>query len=197
MSSRGDWDSGRPKEPPTELLSSLEAMATLMTMSDATLSEIERPSPAETETCVSMDEEAFRAFYERTARPVWAYLARLTGDPHAADDLLQEAFYRFYRAGAAHESEAHRRNSLFRQMRARRDAERAAARTVTIVQAVAIAAALAIALALLGAPSLAWLAQPGRTSWASVAPWGIPLMLAAALWLALAPVAVWLAVTED
>lgn len=61
-----------------------------------------------------MDEEEFRAFYERTARPLWAYLSRVTGDPHAADDALQEAYYRFYRAGSRYESEAHRRNSLFR-----------------------------------------------------------------------------------
>lgn len=86
-----------------------------MTMSDTTLSGIDQPSHVdETVTAVPMDEEAFRAFYERTARPVWAYLARLTGDPHAADDLLQDAYYRFYRAGAPHVSEAHRRNSLFR-----------------------------------------------------------------------------------
>ncbi len=62
----------------------------------------------------TMDEESFRAFYDRTARPLWAYLSRVTGDPAAADDLLQEAYYRFLRAGAAHESEAHRRNSLYR-----------------------------------------------------------------------------------
>ena len=62
----------------------------------------------------AMTEEEFRAFYERTARPLWAYLARVTGDPHRADDALQEAYYRFYRAGTKHESEAHRRNSLFR-----------------------------------------------------------------------------------
>jgi len=61
-----------------------------------------------------MDEETFRAFYERTARQVWVYLARITGDRQLADDLLQEAFYRFLRANAAHESEAHRRNSLYR-----------------------------------------------------------------------------------
>jgi RNA polymerase sigma-70 factor (ECF subfamily) len=61
-----------------------------------------------------MDEEAFRAFYERTARQVWAYLARITGDGQLADDLLQEAYYRFYRAAATYESESHRRNSLFR-----------------------------------------------------------------------------------
>ena len=61
-----------------------------------------------------MDEETFRAFYDRTARGVWAYLARVTGDRQLADDLLQEAYYRFLRAGATHESESHRRNSLYR-----------------------------------------------------------------------------------
>ena len=61
-----------------------------------------------------MDEETFRAFYERTARGLWAYLARVAGDRQLADDLLQETFYRFLRADAAHESEAHRRNSLYR-----------------------------------------------------------------------------------
>src|SRR5207253_10441966 len=61
-----------------------------------------------------MSEEEFRAFYDRTARPVWPYLVRLTGDPHLADDLLQEAYYRFYRAGSVYEDESHRRNSLFR-----------------------------------------------------------------------------------
>ena len=61
-----------------------------------------------------MDEDTFRAFYERTARGVWAYLARVTGDRQLADDLLQEAFYRFLRANATHDTETHRRNSLYR-----------------------------------------------------------------------------------
>src|SRR5580693_8158243 len=61
-----------------------------------------------------MDEDAFRAFYDRTARGVWAYLARVTGNRQMADDLLQETFYRFLRAAATHYSEAHRRNSLYR-----------------------------------------------------------------------------------
>ena len=59
-----------------------------------------------------MGEEEFRAFYERTARPLWAYLSRIA-DRQRADDYLQEAYYRFYRAGRQYESEAHRRNSLF------------------------------------------------------------------------------------
>jgi RNA polymerase sigma-70 factor (ECF subfamily) len=61
-----------------------------------------------------MDEDAFRAFYERNARSVWAYLARVTGDRQLADDLMQETFYRFLRAAATHQSEAHRRHSLYR-----------------------------------------------------------------------------------
>jgi RNA polymerase sigma-70 factor (ECF subfamily) len=61
-----------------------------------------------------MDEDTFRAFYDRTARGVWAYLVRVTGDRQLADDLLQETFYRFLRTTATHESEAHRRNSLYR-----------------------------------------------------------------------------------
>src|ERR1035441_2188766 len=61
-----------------------------------------------------MDEDTFRAFYERTARGVWAYLARVTGDRQLADDLLQEAFYRFLRGNATQYTETHRRNSLYR-----------------------------------------------------------------------------------
>lgn len=60
-----------------------------------------------------LTESEFRAFYERTSRPVWAYLARLTGDRSQADDLLQETYYRFYRASASYDSESHRRNALF------------------------------------------------------------------------------------
>jgi RNA polymerase sigma-70 factor (ECF subfamily) len=61
-----------------------------------------------------MDEEAFRGFYERNARGLWAYLARVTGNREQADDLLQETFYRFLRAASTYESESHRRNSLYR-----------------------------------------------------------------------------------
>jgi len=63
---------------------------------------------------LQMDEEAFRGFYKRTAGMVWAYLARATNDPSAADDLLQEAYYRLLRTTTAFESEDHRRNYLFR-----------------------------------------------------------------------------------
>jgi RNA polymerase sigma-70 factor (ECF subfamily) len=68
---------------------------------------------AKTAAAGLMDEETFRAFYERTSRAVWVYLARVTGDRQLADDLLQETYFRFYKAGAGHHDEAHRRNSLF------------------------------------------------------------------------------------
>jgi RNA polymerase sigma-70 factor (ECF subfamily) len=61
-----------------------------------------------------MDEETFRAFYERTARPVWAYLSRLTGDRNLADDLLQETYYRLLRSPRLPDTDAHRRNLVYR-----------------------------------------------------------------------------------
>jgi RNA polymerase sigma-70 factor, ECF subfamily len=61
-----------------------------------------------------MDEEAFRGFYELTARPLWLYLAKTTGDGRLADDLLQETYYRFLRARASFDSDDHRRHYLFR-----------------------------------------------------------------------------------
>jgi RNA polymerase sigma-70 factor, ECF subfamily len=47
-----------------------------------------------------MNEEEFTAFYQRTARPVWAYLARVSGNPALADDLVQESYLRFLAAAA-------------------------------------------------------------------------------------------------
>ena len=82
-----------------------------------TVADVERLSvvaEGETALAMTMSEEAFRAFYDRTSRSLWGYLARLTGDPAVADDLLQDTYYRFLRAGASYENEAHRRNSLFK-----------------------------------------------------------------------------------
>jgi RNA polymerase sigma-70 factor (ECF subfamily) len=66
------------------------------------------------DAALQMNEDAFRGFYGRTATMLWAYLSRATGDPHAADDLLQETYYRFLRAKVEFESEAHRRHYAFR-----------------------------------------------------------------------------------
>lgn len=84
-------------------------------------------------TLTRMTEEEFRAFYDRTSRQLWSYLARTTGSPQEADDVLQEAYYRFYRAGARHDDEAHRRNSLFQiATNIVRDAARRASRHVDV-----------------------------------------------------------------
>src|SRR6185295_272550 len=83
---------------------------------DMTFSTVERlqAGAREADETLQMDEETFRAFYERTARPLWMYLSRISGDAQAADDLLQEAYYRFLRAHGTYESDAHRRNYLYR-----------------------------------------------------------------------------------
>jgi RNA polymerase sigma-70 factor (ECF subfamily) len=79
-----------------------------------TFNELQRDRALGDDAAFVMDEEAFRDFYDRSARGLWAYLARVSGDRQLADDLLQETYYRFLRASARYESEAHRRNSLYR-----------------------------------------------------------------------------------
>jgi RNA polymerase sigma-70 factor, ECF subfamily len=61
-----------------------------------------------------MDSDAFAGFYERSARPLWAYLARVSGDPALADDLMQESFVRFLCASQPEEGEVAGRRYLFR-----------------------------------------------------------------------------------
>jgi hypothetical protein len=86
------------------------------------------------------------------------------------------------------------------QRRARLEATQFARRTVIAVQAAVFAAVLGVALALL-APvwweKLPHASEIASSGLAAIAQWGLPLMLALAIWLTLTPVAVWLAVTED
>ncbi len=84
-------------------------------MTDVALTDLERLGAFdEAERTFQMTEEAFRVFHEQTARSLWLYLARLTGDHRLADDLLQEAYYRFLRVRSSFESDDHRRHYLFR-----------------------------------------------------------------------------------
>jgi RNA polymerase sigma-70 factor (ECF subfamily) len=62
----------------------------------------------------AMNSERFAAFYERSARPLWAYLARVSGDPALADDLMQESYVRFLCASAPGDGEVESRRYLFR-----------------------------------------------------------------------------------
>jgi RNA polymerase sigma-70 factor (ECF subfamily) len=72
----------------------------------------ERATAAES---TAMDEENFRLLYNRTARPLRAYLNATLHDRSLADDLLQEAFLRFLQADLpASMGDDHRKNYLFR-----------------------------------------------------------------------------------
>jgi RNA polymerase sigma-70 factor, ECF subfamily len=83
-------------------------------LDDGMRTAISADQAAAEDAALQMDEEAFRGFYGRTAGMVWAYLSKTTGDRSAADDLLQETFYRFLRAKVEFDSEAHRRHYVFR-----------------------------------------------------------------------------------
>jgi RNA polymerase sigma-70 factor (ECF subfamily) len=62
-----------------------------------------------------MDSDAFAGFYQRSTRPLWAYLARVSGDPGLADDLMQESYLRFLCASRPDdEGEIAHRRYLFR-----------------------------------------------------------------------------------
>jgi RNA polymerase sigma-70 factor, ECF subfamily len=62
----------------------------------------------------AMDEDAFKAIYDRTSRPLWAYLQRVSGRADVADDLLQEAYCRFFIRNPHGLDEAQTRSYLFR-----------------------------------------------------------------------------------
>jgi RNA polymerase sigma-70 factor (ECF subfamily) len=66
------------------------------------------------DVALAMDEDAFRAFYDRTAGALWGYLSRISGNRQVADDLLQESYYRLLKSTTVFESERHRRNYLYR-----------------------------------------------------------------------------------
>lgn len=64
-------------------------------------------------TVPPMDDEAFAGFYERSARSLWAYLARTSGDPALAEDLMQESYVRFLCATRREDGEVAARRYLF------------------------------------------------------------------------------------
>jgi RNA polymerase sigma-70 factor (ECF subfamily) len=72
------------------------------------------PDTTTLDATLQMDEDTFRSFYNRTSGMLWAYIARATNDSAAADDLLQESYYRLLRTTTTFESEDHRKNYLFR-----------------------------------------------------------------------------------
>jgi RNA polymerase sigma-70 factor (ECF subfamily) len=62
----------------------------------------------------SVNPDAFRVFYSRTNRPLWAYLLRVSGRRDVADDLLQETYCRFLAAELPEMDSSQSRSYLFR-----------------------------------------------------------------------------------
>lgn len=57
---------------------------------------LQNPLAVEVDTAAPpMDNDAFTGFYERSARPLRAYLSRVSGDGALAEDLMQESYVRF------------------------------------------------------------------------------------------------------
>lgn len=51
---------------------------------------------------MSLDEDTFAVFYQRSASGLWRYLRRLAGNEAMADDLVQESFIKFLGVDASH-----------------------------------------------------------------------------------------------
>jgi RNA polymerase sigma-70 factor, ECF subfamily len=61
-----------------------------------------------------MDEQSFRTFYDATARSLWSYVYRTSGNATLADDLMQESYYRFLRVRFSEPDQEYMKNYLFR-----------------------------------------------------------------------------------
>ena len=61
-----------------------------------------------------MDEQAFCALYEATAKQLWRYIARVCGSADLADDLLQDCYFRLLRSGRSEMKLQDARPYLFR-----------------------------------------------------------------------------------
>jgi RNA polymerase sigma-70 factor, ECF subfamily len=61
-----------------------------------------------------MDEAAFAAFYAETSRPLFGYLLRVSGERSVAEDLMQEAYFRFLSAALPQMNASEHKSYLFR-----------------------------------------------------------------------------------
>ena len=61
-----------------------------------------------------MEDQIFETIYEQTNRPLWSYVARISGDGSVADDILQETYLRFLGAAGSPTSLADAKPYLFK-----------------------------------------------------------------------------------
>jgi len=61
-----------------------------------------------------MEEQTFHVLYAATAKPLWAYIARVSGRPDVANDLLRETYCRFLTAQLGDVEAAEAKPYLFR-----------------------------------------------------------------------------------
>jgi RNA polymerase sigma-70 factor (ECF subfamily) len=88
-------------------------MKTGSIMWQGAIPQIDAADPADSRG-LSMNDEAFASFYQRTARPLWSYLAHVSRNPSLAEDLLQESYLRFLCAARWSDGEGACRRYLFR-----------------------------------------------------------------------------------
>ena len=81
---------------------------------DARLARSQGEAEALQPATVMMDEQAFHAFYRRTAAPLRAYVVGVLGSVTPADDIVQEAYVRILRSPPATGDEQQLRAFLFR-----------------------------------------------------------------------------------
>jgi RNA polymerase sigma-70 factor (ECF subfamily) len=65
------------------------------------------------------DPTAFREFYDRYSRPLYAYLCRVLRDPHGAEDVLSEVMFAVWREAWRFRGDSHPRTWLYRIARNR------------------------------------------------------------------------------
>ena len=61
-----------------------------------------------------LSDAAFAEFYRQQARPLWAYIFRVSGNAADADDIVQEAFIRMFNATLPELTAEEMRRYLFR-----------------------------------------------------------------------------------
>ena len=61
-----------------------------------------------------MNEAIFEEIYERTARPLWSYVSRISGNSALADDIAQETFLRYLRSPLKEATDAEIKSYLYK-----------------------------------------------------------------------------------